>query len=337
MRKISDEAGSAAVMALVVAGTIVAGLLAVTGFSTIVARQSPAAASSLAGDLSPQAVPDPTLLAWVMEAGSLCPQFPSAVIAAQISVESGWNPADVSPTGALGIAQFMPDVWPSWSADDDHTGNVVPTNSADAIMAQGRYDCALARAEAPLAASTGVPVLSLALAAYNAGPDAVKAAGGIPALPETQGYVLQVEALAPTLLVHPPGTFGSAIVTAAETQLGVPYVWGGGDIAGPTGGPPPGWDCSGLVLWAVYQATSGKVQLPHSSELQATMGQPVGRAAMQPGDVIAFQEHQLGDFDHIAIYIGGGQVIEAPDTGDVVKVQPLTAVLALPFTVRRFT
>jgi cell wall-associated NlpC family hydrolase len=66
---------------------------------------------------------------------------------------------------------------------------------------------------------------------------------------------------------------------------GHPYRWGGGSFTGPTGNPA-GFDCSGLTAYAVCQATRGTVSLPHSSELQAAVGQSIPLAAAEPGDLI---------------------------------------------------
>jgi cell wall-associated NlpC family hydrolase len=287
--------------------------------------------------LKPGVIPDPALVPWVMKAGALCPDFPPAVIAAQIQQESGWNPNAVSPSGAEGISQFLPGTWPSYAANDDGTGNVSPFNPADAIMAQGRFDCALAKAVAPIGAKTGVDTLSLALAGYNAGLGAVQQYQGIPPYPQTQDYVKSIETLAASYVVPPsPGApgFGGAVVAAAEKYLGTPYVWGGGSFNGPTGG---GFDCSGLVLYSVAQASGGQIRLPHSSEIQATLGQPVPLANILPGDVIALQLNGGGDFDHIVIYIGNNQIIQAPQTGEVVSIATLNSWwLSHPIAIRRY-
>lgn len=96
---------------------------------------------------------------------------------------------------------------------------------------------------------------------------------------------------------------GWAIVSAAENYLGVPYVWGGSSGSGV--------DCSGLVLLA-HQAIG--VGLAHSSGSQGGGGQAVsGMANALPGDVVCYP-------GHVGIYIGNGQMIHAPEPGDVVKV-----------------
>ncbi|MFB9250019.1 NlpC/P60 family protein [Sphaerisporangium melleum] len=94
----------------------------------------------------------------------------------------------------------------------------------------------------------------------------------------------------------------------ALTQQLKPYVWG---AAGPSS-----FDCSGLVLWA-YQKVG--ISLPHYTGDQWTAGTHVSREDMRPGDLVFF----YSDLHHVGIYIGGGMMVHAPRTGDVVRVVPL--------------
>ncbi|MFC1232886.1 MULTISPECIES: peptidoglycan DD-metalloendopeptidase family protein [Streptomyces] len=147
---------------------------------------------------------------WVLKAGALCETIKPAVVAAQIEAESGWNPNARSPVGAEGLSQFMPGTWPSWSRDDDGNGRVSPYDPGDAIMAQGRYDCALARqveGYKERGEAYGA-TLDLALAAYNAGPGAVQQYHGIPPYTETQNYVARIKSLISTYesVEEPAGT-----------------------------------------------------------------------------------------------------------------------------------
>jgi cell wall-associated NlpC family hydrolase len=89
----------------------------------------------------------------------------------------------------------------------------------------------------------------------------------------------------------------------------VPYRWGGSS--------PSGFDCSGLVMYAFAQIGIG---LPHSSYAMANMGSYVPYDQLQPGDLVFFDA-----LDHVGIYIGGGQFVHAPHTGDVVKITSLAA------------
>ncbi|MBS2940002.1 transglycosylase SLT domain-containing protein [Nocardioides sp. J2M5] len=109
---------------------------------------------------------------------------------------------------------------------------------------------------------------------------------------------------------------GDQVVAKAREMVGLPYVWGGTD-------PQRGVDCSGLVQ-SVY--SSFGIELPRLSADQARAGTPVASMAeAQPGDLIAWDNsgRNVGA-DHIAIYIGDGQMIEAPRPGGHVQVVPVT-------------
>lgn len=117
----------------------------------------------------------------------------------------------------------------------------------------------------------------------------------------------------------PSTATGGDVITAAERYLGVPYKWGGTD-------PGSGLDCSGFV-----QRVFGDVgiQLPRVAADQATVGTPVaGLGVARPGDLVAFGS----PVDHIGIYVGNGQMIVAPKTGDVVKIETITKT---PTAIRR--
>ncbi|WP_446899875.1 C40 family peptidase [Clostridium sp. LBM24168] len=101
----------------------------------------------------------------------------------------------------------------------------------------------------------------------------------------------------------------SAIVAYASNFLGVPYVWGGTS--------PSGFDCSGLVQY-VY-AHFG-VSLPRTSQAQQGVGTPVSRENLQPGDLVFFGSPAY----HVGIYVGNGSYINAPKTGDVVKIATIS-------------
>ncbi|RFD24826.1 endopeptidase [Mycobacterium uberis] len=102
----------------------------------------------------------------------------------------------------------------------------------------------------------------------------------------------------------------AAVVQAALTQVGSPYVWGGA--------APGGFDCSGLVMWAYQQAG---IALPHSSQALARGGQPVSLSDLQPGDVLTF----YSDASHAGIYIGDGMMIHSSTYGVPVRVVPMNS------------
>jgi cell wall-associated NlpC family hydrolase len=107
----------------------------------------------------------------------------------------------------------------------------------------------------------------------------------------------------------PPSRYGNDVVSIAMQYLGVPYVWGGSS--------PSGFDCSGLVVYVFAQA--GRSGLPHYTGALWQMGVPVSYGELQPGDLVFFYGG-----GHMGIYIGGGQFIHAPHTGDVVKISDLS-------------
>jgi cell wall-associated NlpC family hydrolase len=104
---------------------------------------------------------------------------------------------------------------------------------------------------------------------------------------------------------------GRAKIAVAEAyrQLGKPYRWG---AAGPNA-----FDCSGLTMWVWGKAG---VSLPHSSRAQYGQGRHVSRGELQPGDLVFFGS----PIHHVGIYVGGGQYIAAPHTGDVVGFRSLS-------------
>ncbi len=105
---------------------------------------------------------------------------------------------------------------------------------------------------------------------------------------------------------------GGAIVATAQKYLGVPYVWGGTS--------PRGFDCSGLVQYVCRQ---NGISLPRTAASQRNAGRYVSRADLQPGDLVFFKSG--GRISHVGIYIGGGNMIHAPQTGDVVKVSSINS------------
>jgi len=129
--------------------------------------------------------------AHVIDAGNECQSVSPKLIAAQIEQESGWDPNAVSKSGALGMAQFMPETWQAWGSDGNGDGNHDPFEPADAIKSQGRLMCHLVS----VADSSDVPgdAIVLALAAYNAGWSQVVEHEGVPPFPETVAYVADIQ------------------------------------------------------------------------------------------------------------------------------------------------
>ncbi len=259
-------------------------------------------------------------------------------------------------------------------------GSADPFDPEDAIHTLALYDCALAAQlnVETLSKDSGVPVDQLIAAAFNDGAGAVAnyalSAHSVPPDLQTQSVVGELalyslgtspatgqpspgQPPAPGGTTPPggpaPSAIGEGIIQAAQSELGVPYSWGGGNFSGPTlgfgsGANTVGFDCSGLVLYAVYQASGGAVALPHYSGTQVAMGQQVfvgnGGAALssgllQPGDIVGFYNLDNDNtWDHIGIYIGNGDMIDAPQTGSVVRVDNLATSYweGVQWDVRRF-
>jgi cell wall-associated NlpC family hydrolase len=106
-----------------------------------------------------------------------------------------------------------------------------------------------------------------------------------------------------------PGDRYSSVVGIAMQYLGVPYAWGGAS--------PSGFDCSGLVMYVYAQVG---VSLPHYTVAQWNYSNAVSvpRNELEPGDLVFF-----AGLGHVGIYVGNGQFIHAPHTGDVVKIDSL--------------
>ena len=142
--------------------------------------------------------------------------------------------------------------------------------------------------------------------------EATEAAATASTLPSDAGDGDGLSGSAPSVDYTPPpadASKGAQVVAIAMQYLGVPYVWGG---ASPSGG----FDCSGLTMYVFAKIG---VSLPHYAAAQYQMGSPVSKDQLQPGDLVFFRG--LG---HMGMYIGGGNMIHAPHTGDVVKISPLS-------------
>jgi cell wall-associated NlpC family hydrolase len=128
---------------------------------------------------------------------------------------------------------------------------------------------------------------------------------------------------APGAGAAPDGSLAAAVATRALSQVGIPYVWGGGDAQGPTAGAPGvrapkggGFDCSGLMVFAF--AGIG-VDVPHQTQAIWTAFAPpiTDRRLLQPGDMLLFSDNgQPSGIHHVGLYLGGeGRFLHAPRTG----------------------
>nr|WP_269329488.1 C40 family peptidase [Kineosporia babensis] len=118
---------------------------------------------------------------------------------------------------------------------------------------------------------------------------------------------------------------GASAVAWAKGRLGLPYQWGGEG--------PGSYDCSGLTMKAWAQAG---VALPHSSRLQYQSVEHVSYGNLRPGDLLFFGTSVSNpeSIHHVAMYVGNGQMIEAPYTGAQIRIVPLRSSGAMPYAGR---
>lgn len=156
------------------------------------------------------------------------------------------------------------------------------------------------------------------LAAYNAGPYRVIAAGGVPDITETKNYVKTIRRLeesfsAPVAPVAYSGQAAGAIYFA-QKKLGTPYLWGGNGTPEQQGR----FDCSGLTK-AAYASVG--ITLPRVANDQWYAGAHPRRSELRPGDLVffAYDLDNPRSIHHVGIYVGGGYMINAPYTGAVIR------------------
>ncbi|WP_285572170.1 NlpC/P60 family protein [Actinoallomurus iriomotensis] len=221
-------------------------------------------------------------------------------------VHSGENEA-----GAGGPMQFIPSTWAAYGVDGNGDGRKDRYDLADAIPAAARY----------LKASGAPSRTEAAIFAYNHSRKYVQdvlawaaryGSGGVAALPvSSSGCSGQI---VPTSV--PAGAIGQ-VIAYAMAQRGKPYIWGAEG--------PNAFDCSGLVV-AAYRVIG--LPLPRTTFEEWRTGVRVPRGQEQPGDLVFFDSGPGSSPDnpgHVGLVIGNGMMVQAPRTGDVVKVSSYTS------------
>lgn len=226
---------------------------------------------------------------------------------------------------AVGPFQFLPQTFRSMGRDGNGDGAVDPHNADDAALGAAVYLCGEGRN------LRDDRQLRSALFAYNRS-DAYVA--------EVAGWIDRYDASATT-----GGGLGAAtgdartVLDAALAQRGVPYSWGGGNARGKSRGvccspggqdgrQVVGFDCSGLTVYAFARAG---VSLPRLAADQAGVGRRIpasaGYKALKPGDLVFFGYVPARDSSiyHVGIYVGDGQMINAPRPGGKVRIDPLSS------------
>jgi cell wall-associated NlpC family hydrolase len=235
-----------------------------------------------------------------MSAAQTCPGLPWAVLAGIGKVESDHGQSTAPGVhsaanfdGAEGPMQFEPATFARYATDGDHDGQLSPYDPADAIYTAAAMLCANG---ATLGTQTGI---RLAVFAYN----------------HSWSYVSQVLTWAARYTVPTPSGIAAAAIAFALRQVGKPYQWG---AAG-----PKAYDCSGLVF-AAYAAAG--VSIARTTFGWRQDGPTVPLTAVEPGDLLfsAGSDGTNANPGHVVMYLGGGQIIQAPQTGEDVQIDPLS-------------
>ncbi|MGW9205662.1 C40 family peptidase [Embleya sp. NPDC055664] len=254
---------------------------------------------------SEQATSDipPTYLALYQQAAATCPGLSWTILAAIGKVESDHGRSQLpgvqsgaNPAGAMGPMQFIPDTWATYNHPIPTGGSNPPSpyNPTNAIYAAANKLC------------------------HEGARDNRDLNGAIFRYNHADWYVKLVRNQA-TKYAAPESTAPSgktaAVIAFARAQLGLPYVWGGD---GPATGDA-GFDCSGLTQ-AAYRVIG--IELPrvaadqYGSTPKVTPGSP-----LYPGDLVFYGTRS--NIHHVGLYIGRGQIIDAPHPGAVVRITSL--------------
>ena len=258
------------------------------------------ASASLAGGPSAAALTDipPGYLALYLAAAQTCPGLPWGVLAGIGTVESDNGRSDLpgvhygaNYAGAEGPMQFEPATFAEFAVSTGPSAMPSPYDPADAIYTAAAMLCADG-------ASAGTPAgIQRAVFAYN----------------HSSAYVTDVLTWAARYTIPAPSPAAAAIAYAVR-QVGKPYQWGA------TG--PAAFDCSGLVF-AAYGAAG--IPIARTTFGWRQDGPQVPLSEIQPGDLLfsAGADGTAANPGHVVMYLGGGLVIQAPQQGQDVQIDPL--------------
>ena len=274
------------------------GLILLTVTTTPAASQ---ASTTLAGGPSVEALDTipPAYLALYLDAARTCPGLPWAVLAGSARSKAttasparpACTPAPTTP-GAEGPMQFEPATFAQYAVNADKPAPLSPYDPADAIYTAAAMLCATGAAS-----GTGAGIRQ-AIFGYN----------------HSQSYVTDVLAWAARYTSSAPSSTAAAAIAFAVRQVGKPYQWG---AAG-----PGAYDCSGLV-YAAYAAAG--IRIARTTYQWRQDGPQVPLTEIEPGDLLfsAGSDGTPANPGHVVMYLGGGQIIQAPQTGEDVQIDPL--------------
>ncbi len=292
------------IKALAAAGAVIAAfplvvILLVTA-SPGTPAQATGSATGLAGEptaLARSGIPA-DYLTWYTGAAKTCPGLPWAVLAGIGKVESDHGRsalpgvhAGTNAAGAEGPMQFLPGTFGKFAVNADPGQPASPYDPADAIYTAARMLCASG------ARGGSAAGLEQAIFAYN----------------HAGWYVSQVMSWAGKYATQSSSGAAATAIAFAMAQLGKPYQWG---AAG-----PDAYDCSGLV-YAAYAAAG--IRIARTTYQWQQDGHVVPLSQIQPGDLLfsAGSDGTAASPGHVVMYLGSGQVIQAPQAGQDVQTGP---------------
>jgi cell wall-associated NlpC family hydrolase len=273
-------------------------ILLVTVGSAPTTAKAATAQTGLSGAATALAKADipPAWLIWYMDAAQTCPGLPWSVLAGIGTVESD-NGQSTAPgvhsganfAGAEGPMQFEPATFAGYATGPDKP--LSPYDPADAIYTAAAMLCA---SGARGGTATGI---ENAVFAYN----------------HAQWYVSEVMSWAAKYAAQGSSNAVATAIAFARAQTGKPYQWG---AAG-----PDSYDCSGLV-YAAYAAAG--IHIARTTYQWSQDGPVIPLNQIQPGDLLfsAGSDGTPANPGHVVMYLGGGQVIQAPQTGEDVQTGP---------------
>jgi peptidoglycan DL-endopeptidase CwlO len=257
---------------------------------------APTGLSGTATALAKADIP-PAWLIWYMGAAQTCPGLPWSVLAGIGTVESGNGQSDLPGVhsganfaDAEGPMQFEPATFAEYATGPDKP--LSPYDPADAIYTAAAMLCA---SGARGGSASGIEA---AVFAYN----------------HAQWYVTEVMSWAAKYAAQGSSAVVATAIAFAKAQIGKPYQWG---AAG-----PGSYDCSGLV-YAAYAAAD--IHIARTTYQWQQDGPVIPLNQIQPGDLLfsAGSDGTPADPGHVVMYLGGGQVVQAPQTGQDVQIDPV--------------